>query len=94
MKAIHRIYLEPDLMSSVAVFVPAGTITALGVEGDVSLYVHILGDVGPGTQTRDFIFAEAINGVMASSLLDSTDLTEATYLGYANSTHVWMLPAA
>ncbi len=93
MKAIYRIEVSSDLDNPVDVLVPSGVITGLHIERSGLYYLHIMADEGDLTVTRKLVFAQAPNdnNGQASALLEATDLTGATYLGYAVPFHVWLL---
>jgi len=92
MKSIHRVPITPDINYLVEITVPDGELTGLHFEGTSGAYfVHLIGEDGAETQQQQFLFAQAAVGSVPSALLDITDLTNATYLGYANGLHAWML---
>ena len=93
MKAIYRIQVSSDLVNPVDVLVPSGIITGLHIERSGMFYLHILADEGALTVTRQLVFAQAPNdnNPAPSTLVDATDMTGATYLGYAIPFHVWLI---
>lgn len=93
MKAIHRIPINADINNLVTIPVPLGSVHGLMLEGTGGpLFVYVVADDGPGTQDKTFLFAQALAGESAAStLLDTNDVSTATYLGYVNGLHAWML---
>ena len=93
MKSIYRIEVSSDLTNPVNVLVPSGEVVGLFMESSGLFYLHVLADEGDLNVTRQLVFAQmpVDNNAAPSELLDATDLTGATYLGFAIPFHVWLL---
>lgn len=91
MMAIYRIEVEARTNEPVIVQVPAKA-RPLTIERSEHLYLHVAAEDNAPFVEREVVFAQAPRiGSQASKRLDSIDFDRATYLGYVNGLHCWIL---
>jgi len=94
MKAIHRIPVQFSTIELVVAPVPINGVALCleAADGGAQLYLHVVADdMAPAVQRRLILFAAFDRGILASALLESNDLTGATYLGHTYGHHAWLL---
>lgn len=92
MIALHRIAVEIDVNKVVDVWTPVDAVF-LSFERSDRYYIHFIAeDNAPSARNRTMFFAEAsTRGIQPLPVMDSLDLSEVKYLGFAGQFHAWII---